>query len=241
MSKAPYFPFFPGDYLADTMGLSCCQHGVYLLLLAASWQRGPLPDDMDHLSRLTAAPPIEALRYILESYWTPSERGWINARLERERTRLENKSRKASMAALTRWGDADAMRTHSGRTCEILQAEKYAAAQHENFPPVQQKDANAYANAMPLPDPDPEKKIRGTSQPRKFSPPTVEEVTAYCIENRYHIDSAQFVDHYTANGWKVGKNPMKDWKAAVRTWTRNGSSAPPPATPSYAKSKPLGA
>lgn len=53
-----------------------------------------------------------------------------------------------------------------------------------------------------------------------FSPPTVEEVRAYCAEKGYNIDPDRFVDYYTSNGWKVGKNPMKDWKAAVRSWSR---------------------
>lgn len=55
----------------------------------------------------------------------------------------------------------------------------------------------------------------------RFSPPTVEEVHAYCKEKGYAVDPQRFVDYYTSNGWKVGKNPMKDWKAAVRTWNKN--------------------
>ena len=52
----------------------------------------------------------------------------------------------------------------------------------------------------------------------KFSPPTAEEVQAYCNEKGYAVDPGRFVDYYTSNGWRVGKNPMKDWKAAVRSW-----------------------
>ena len=57
------------------------------------------------------------------------------------------------------------------------------------------------------------------AQPR-FRPPTVEEVEAYCFERNNRVDPERFVDFYASNGWKVGKNPMKDWKAAVRTWER---------------------
>lgn len=55
---------------------------------------------------------------------------------------------------------------------------------------------------------------------KRFRPPTVEEVEAYCFERNNKVDAERFVDYYTANGWKVGKNPMKDWKAAVRNWER---------------------
>lgn len=54
----------------------------------------------------------------------------------------------------------------------------------------------------------------------RFIPPTVDEVRAYCTENGYHIDPERFVDFYSSKGWMVGKNKMKDWRAAVRTWSR---------------------
>ena len=115
MSATPYFPFYPGDYLADTMGLSCCEHGTYLLLLAVSWQRGPLPDDMDHLQRLAANPSIEALRYILQEYWTLTERGWINARMEREREKLEQLKARQSAAGKAAVEAREAKRIASNR------------------------------------------------------------------------------------------------------------------------------
>jgi len=55
-----------------------------------------------------------------------------------------------------------------------------------------------------------------------FKPPTVTEVTAYCNERGNAVDPVAFVDFYTSKGWLVGKVKMKDWKAAVRTWERNG-------------------
>mgnify|MGYP006928648358 FL=1 len=56
---------------------------------------------------------------------------------------------------------------------------------------------------------------------KRFVPPTVAEVTAYCQERRNSINPEAFVDFYASKGWMVGKNPMKDWKAAVRTWERS--------------------
>ena len=52
----------------------------------------------------------------------------------------------------------------------------------------------------------------------KFTPPTDEEVAAYVAEKGYHFNPAQFVPHYQSKGWKVGNQPMKDWRAACRTW-----------------------
>lgn len=52
----------------------------------------------------------------------------------------------------------------------------------------------------------------------RFVPPTPEEVQAYCDERDNHINANEFVDFYSSKGWMIGKNKMKDWKAAVRTW-----------------------
>ena len=59
---------------------------------------------------------------------------------------------------------------------------------------------------------------------KKFVKPSIEQISDYCKERQNRIDPQKFFDYYESNGWKVGKNPMKDWKAAVRTWERNGYS-----------------
>ena len=55
----------------------------------------------------------------------------------------------------------------------------------------------------------------------RFTPPTVEEVKAYCLERGNNVDAESFVSFYESKGWLIGKNKMKDWKAAVRTWERS--------------------
>ena len=56
---------------------------------------------------------------------------------------------------------------------------------------------------------------------KRFAPPTLENVREYCREMGYtNVDAERFIDFYTSNGWMVGKNRMKDWKAAVRNWDR---------------------
>jgi hypothetical protein len=64
-------------------------------------------------------------------------------------------------------------------------------------------------------------------KPKRFTPPLKSEIEAYCFERKNKVDAQRFLDHYTSNGWMVGKTKMKDWKASVRTWEKNnqGSSA----------------
>lgn len=68
--------------------------------------------------------------------------------------------------------------------------------------------------------------ISNNTTNNRFKKPTIEEVKQYCLERNNNIDAENFIDYYEANGWKVGKNPMKDWKAAIRTWERrdNGTT-----------------
>lgn len=71
----------------------------------------------------------------------------------------------------------------------------------------------------------------------RFAPPTVAQVAAYCAERQNGIDPQRFVDFYASKGWKVGREPMEDWKAAVRTWEhRRDQPAPSAPAPSGRRS-----
>lgn len=60
-----------------------------------------------------------------------------------------------------------------------------------------------------------------TTKRKRFEKPTLSEIKAYCIERGNKVDAQHFYDYYESNGWKVGKNSMKNWQAAVRTWEKN--------------------
>lgn len=55
----------------------------------------------------------------------------------------------------------------------------------------------------------------------RFTPPTLDLVQSYITENNYTVDAERFINFYESKGWYVGKNKMKDWKAAVRTWAKD--------------------
>ena len=63
-----------------------------------------------------------------------------------------------------------------------------------------------------------------TNNKNIFIRPTADKINEYSKEIGFTLDASQFIDHYEARGWMIGKNPMKDWKAAVRTWKRNSST-----------------
>lgn len=80
-----------------------------------------------------------------------------------------------------------------------------------------------------------EKPVQSAKPPAhtRFSPPSAEEIEAYCEEKGFCIDAERFVDYYASIGWRVGKNPMKDWRAAVRTWVKKDTPKPEPENCGY--------
>lgn len=60
-----------------------------------------------------------------------------------------------------------------------------------------------------------------TTKRKRFEKPTLSEIKEYCIERGNKVDAQHFFDYYESNGWRVGKNSMKNWQAAVRTWEKN--------------------
>ena len=74
-------------------------------------------------------------------------------------------------------------------------------------------------------DKDTEKEV--CKPQKRFAKPTLDDVKAYCLERNNNVDPEKWYNYYSANGWKVGKNPMKDWKAAVRTWERSDGGGKP--------------
>jgi hypothetical protein len=66
--------------------------------------------------------------------------------------------------------------------------------------------------------------ITDKEKTKRFIPPSLNEVIEYCQERKNLVDPSKFIDHYTSNGWMVGKNKMKDWKASIRTWEKNSTN-----------------
>lgn len=85
-------------------------------------------------------------------------------------------------------------------------------AENQHTPNTNNKKEEEYKETTP----------KGVAKkPSKFIPPSVEEVRAYVSEKGYHVDPETFVNFYESKGWYVGKNKMKNWRAAVATWQKN--------------------
>ena len=97
----------------------------------------------------------------------------------------------------------------------------------ENHPPIH---SNPIQSVPIQSDPVEDTGAQSAKPPARtrFSPPSVQEIEDYCTEKGFLLDAERFVDYYASIGWRVGKNPMKDWRAAVRTWVKKDTPKPEP-------------
>ena len=103
-----------------------------------------------------------------------------------------------------------------------------------------ERDGHSVTEASPTgQDRTGQKKERKTrkKKPRRFTKPTIDEIKSYCESRKNKIVAGSFFDFYESKGWKVGKTPMADWKAAVRTWEKNDISGSPEKKATAAKSR----
>ena len=95
---------------------------------------------------------------------------------------------------------------------------------YESIPMVSQDTNGSLSVSDSVSESDKKEKCekKNTNEVKRFKAPTVEQAREYFADKGYMESEAErFVDHFTANGWKDGKSPMKDWKAAARNWMRN--------------------
>jgi hypothetical protein len=90
-------------------------------------------------------------------------------------------------------------------------------------------DRDCHPTPAPAPAPAPAPSSQKHSVRAPFVQPTLDEVRTYCQQRGNHVDAEAWLAHYEANGWRVGRNAMKDWRAAVRTWERNDIGGKPKA------------
>ena len=83
-----------------------------------------------------------------------------------------------------------------------------------------QIEANELTNERPTNDQQTTSNNNVKKERNIFKRPSIEEINAYCLEKNLQLDAESFINYYDSNGWKVGKNKMKDWKATARRWAK---------------------
>ena len=125
--------------------------------------------------------------------------------------------------------------TKNASGSESKQEEAECSEMQGNHPPILSNpiQSNPIQSDPIQSEPIREREAAAPPAPTGFSPPSVQDVEAYCTQKGCCVDAERFVDYYASIGWKVGKNPMKDWRAAVRTWAKKDSPRPEPKNCGY--------
>jgi uncharacterized protein YdaU (DUF1376 family) len=132
---------------------------------------------------------------IVKDKFIESEDGFYNQRLMDEMVKRKKKSSNLSLNALKRW---EKEKEYKGNAIALP---KHMPIENEN------EDVNV--------------NVIKKNKRDFFQKPTLDEVLSYCKERNGGVDGHKFFNYYESNGWKVGKNTMKNWKAAVHTWEKN--------------------
>jgi len=202
MGKLPYFPFYPDDYLSSTkvMGMTFAQRGIYFHLLCYSWKypNCRLPNDMEILQRYCAGAKSRDIKKVLDLCFIvdPTDGSWtFNGRMADEWRIANQKHLKASETAKLR----EELKRQSRNVPEMCPPRGHNQNQNQNQIKEESKEGG---------------------KGKRFSPPTLEEVTVYCKERSNGVDPIKFYNFYEAKDWMIGKNKMKKWKNAIITWEK---------------------
>jgi len=232
--SAPWFDFYPERFIAGTAIMELSERGAYITLLCHQWLAGSLPDDPRILARLVGGDVAPA---VLEKFPVCDDGKRRNAKLESVRgdqvERMHKNSERAKKAASARWSpdassNAQAMLQASNKHApSIAQAmPKSCLPQPSTLNPqpnTQHPQPSDIVSASP-PHPNPEKAKR-----QKFQKPTQDEWVSYATTMPEPLTENQALgawDYYEANGWKVGRNPMVNWQATLRAWSRRQKEHP---------------
>lgn len=193
-----YYQFNIGDYASHTAHLEPLEDIAYRRMIDWCYLHElPLPDDIEKIAKLIRMrEQCTCIADVLQEFFTLDADGYHCFRIDKELAQYKSLSDKRKKAANKRWAtDSKA----SKGDASALQVKSKSNANHKPLT----------INQEPL------------TKVRRFAPPALQEVLEYCAQRKNFVDPHRFIDHYTSNGWKVGKNQMKDWKAAVRTWEKS--------------------
>ena len=201
-----YYQFNIGDYHSHTGHLDPLEDIAYRRMIDWCYlHESHLPESVEDIARIIRMRDhCKCIASVLQEFFTLDSGGYTNARIGSELKSYKDVSKKRKKAANTRWANK-----HKGLSSDAsaLQVECTSNAKHEPRNMNQEPRTNSIM-----------------AKAKRFAKPTQQEVLDYCKDRGNSVEASRFIDHYESNGWKVGKNSMKCWKSAIRTWEKNDNA-----------------
>lgn len=143
---------------------------------------------------------------------------WLQTLAELDFLQLES-SNKFTVVTIVKWRDYQNFEQQNEQENEQQMSNKRAANEQQMSTNNNVNKGNNVNNVVIKKD------SADANASKRFIKPSIQQVIEYCQERNNNVDAQRWYNHYESNGWKVGKNGMKDWKAAVRTWEKNSSTS----------------
>lgn len=203
-----YYQFNVADYRKDTTHLTPMEHFIYRSLI--DWyylDEEPIPRKTQLVMRRLGlgSDGLPFLENVLSDFFIETENGYKHERIEQELAKYRLKAETARVNG-TKGGRPKGSTKKPKKTYPVKNRNPEKTGSKANQEPITNNQINKGG---------------------RFTPPTVSEVKAYCVERKNSIDPQVFVDFYEANGWMRGKSKIKDWKACVRTWEQRQQESKP--------------
>lgn len=194
-----------GDYHKKAGRLTMLQHGAYTLLMDACYDREKFPTIDEAIEWLWAGSKeeVEAIEFVLKKFFVDVGGVYVQARIESELNDYADKAATNKRIAIEREENRRLKSTNREQDVNDSITKLHLTKNQE--PRTTNQDLKTNIKIV------------------RFSPPTHQEALQYFIERGVNDsnEAMKFVDFYEMKGWMVGKNKMKDWKAAVRNWLKN--------------------
>lgn len=137
-------------------------------------------------------------------------------------TGLSTKSVRTCLEKLKKSGEILVQTANKGTKISVIKWAEYQCSDDDEGKPIGKQKANEGQtrgkHRATLKEIEEVEEVEEYKKSSKH--PTIDDVRSYCLERHNNVDAERFWNYYESNGWKVGRNPMKDWKACVRTWER---------------------
>lgn len=192
-----------GDYHKKAGRLTMLQHGAYTLLMDSCYDREQFPTMEEAIEWVWASSKeeVEAVEFVLSRFFSLENGVYIQHRIAEEVEDYQSKSENNKRIALEREAKRREERTKEHDSCT-------GGEQDVNETPPNQEPVTS--NQEPV------------TKNKRFAPPSIEEVFEHLSDSGYpyKVEAEKFWNYYDSNGWKVGKNKMKNWKSAATGWIK---------------------
>ena len=151
-------------------------------------------------------------------------------------TGLSVRTVRTCLERLKKSGEIEVETTNRGTKIKVVKWGEYQGCDDAGDEPIDKPSDKQATNSRQTTDNQPttlkeskeskEYTKKENTKERKFVRPSIEDVRSYCQERNNGVDPDRWYSYYESNGWRVGRNPMKDWRACVRTWERHSQVRP---------------